>query len=244
MTLPPGPRGPHPRRPPAGSPAPAPTRAACASRYGDTFTLHVDRRAPWVVLSHPDDVKQVFTGDPNVLHAGEGNAILQAAARRAQRPAARRPGAHARAQAAAAAVPRRAHAGLRRADPRDRRGARSRRWPAGEPIATRPRMQALTLEIIMRAVFGTRDERLRDAAATLLDWIGRPAALDAARARRPAAQRARDFAAMRAPIDALLSERIAERRAAPDARASATTSSRCCVAATDMDDADACATSC
>ena len=28
-------------------------------------------------------------------------------------------------------------------------------WPTREPIAVRPRMQALTLEIIMRAVFGT-----------------------------------------------------------------------------------------
>ena len=37
----------------------------------------MDRRAPWVVVSHPDDVKRVFTGDPNVLHAGEGNAILR-----------------------------------------------------------------------------------------------------------------------------------------------------------------------
>ena len=30
-----------------------------------------------MVVSHPDAVKQVFTGDPNVLHAGEGNAILR-----------------------------------------------------------------------------------------------------------------------------------------------------------------------
>ena len=30
-------------------------------------------------------------------------------------------------------------------------------WPAGEELELAPRMQALTLEIIMRAVFGVRD---------------------------------------------------------------------------------------
>jgi hypothetical protein len=31
---------------------------------------------PWVVISHPDAVKQVFNGPPELLHAGEGNRIL------------------------------------------------------------------------------------------------------------------------------------------------------------------------
>ena len=47
------------------------------------------------MLGHPDHVKQVFTGDPNVLHAGEGNNILKPLLGRAQGAPARRQGAHA-----------------------------------------------------------------------------------------------------------------------------------------------------
>ena len=38
-------------------------------------------------------------------------------------------------------------------------------WPVGEPLEIRPRTQALTLDVIMRAVFGSRDERLRETLA-------------------------------------------------------------------------------
>ena len=41
----------------------------CAARFGDTFTLRILNEGRWVVISHPDHVKQVFTGDPHVFHA-------------------------------------------------------------------------------------------------------------------------------------------------------------------------------
>ena len=43
------------------------------------------------------------------------------------------------------------------------------RWPAGTPVRALPRMQALTLDVIMRVVFGSRDERLRAAIRAALD---------------------------------------------------------------------------
>ena len=49
----------------------------CAARFGDTFTLRILNEGTWVVISHPDHVKQVFTGDPRLLHAGEANEILR-----------------------------------------------------------------------------------------------------------------------------------------------------------------------
>src|SRR3712207_1046819 len=49
----------------------------CRERYGDTFTIPIAHEGPWVVVSHPDDVQQVFKGDPRLLHAGEGNVILK-----------------------------------------------------------------------------------------------------------------------------------------------------------------------
>ena len=43
-----------------------------------------------------------------------------------------------------------------------------RRWPAGEPFTLLPRMQSLTLEVIMRAVFGFREpDRLAELRARL-----------------------------------------------------------------------------
>jgi len=47
-----------------------------ARRFGETFTLKILHEGSWVVLSNPEHVKQVFTGDPRVFHAGEGNRIL------------------------------------------------------------------------------------------------------------------------------------------------------------------------
>ena len=96
-------------------------------------------------------------------------------------------------------------------------------------------MQALTLEIIMRAVFGTRDERLRALLAQLLDWMGDPCAADAVVL---AGER---MIAGPVQAHALAGRRAAQRgdRAPPRWRrtcTSARTSCRCCCSTTDMDD--------
>lgn len=49
---------------------------ACASRYGDTFSWRLSGFGTLVLLGRPADVREVFRGDPEVLHAGEGNALL------------------------------------------------------------------------------------------------------------------------------------------------------------------------
>jgi hypothetical protein len=40
-------------------------------RLGPVFTLEIAYGDQWVILSDPELVKQVFTGDPKVFHAGE-----------------------------------------------------------------------------------------------------------------------------------------------------------------------------
>src|SRR5262249_29141890 len=77
VTLPPGPPGPQLAHTLGWITRPGPWTRRMRPRYGDVYTVHVDRRVPWVMLSHPDDVKTVFKGDPNVLYAGEGNALLK-----------------------------------------------------------------------------------------------------------------------------------------------------------------------
>jgi cytochrome P450 len=52
------------------------------------------------------------------------------------------------------------------------------RWPVGEPFALWPRMQAITQEVVMRAVFGpgedSRRGRLRQRLTHLTEWMNDP----------------------------------------------------------------------
>src|SRR5262245_35298121 len=50
----------------------------CHRRYGDTFTLHIAGNGRFVMLSDPEAVREVFRGDPDVLHSGEANSLFTA----------------------------------------------------------------------------------------------------------------------------------------------------------------------
>src|SRR3954451_12351257 len=46
-------------------------------RYGDVFTVRVMPKGSALVLfTRPEHAKEIFAGDPEVFHAGKGNAIL------------------------------------------------------------------------------------------------------------------------------------------------------------------------
>ena len=55
---------------------PLQTLEECRARYGDIFTYRIAHEGTWVFLSDPEAIKQVFTGDPRLLHAGEANTVL------------------------------------------------------------------------------------------------------------------------------------------------------------------------
>ena len=159
--------------------------------------MKIANEGTWVFLAHPDAVKQVFTGDPRLLHAGEANRILlpllghhsvlllDDAAHMRQR------------KLHAAALPRRAHAPLRGDHGARRRARRSSAGRWARPCAMRPATQRITLEMIMRTVFGVQDERRRarlmDTLGHVLEWGGDPkrmALLAAARSRTASRARA------------------------------------------------------
>src|ERR1700689_1245387 len=74
--LPPGPRSPRPLQTLLLWQHTVPFLASNLRRYGPVFTI---RAMPWgtaVVVNDAELVKQVFTGDANVFHAGEGNSML------------------------------------------------------------------------------------------------------------------------------------------------------------------------
>ncbi len=98
-------------------------------------------------------------------------------------------------------------------------------WPVGTPFSIHPRMQAVTLEVIMRAVFGVSDperlERLRALLGELLSTVASPRlqlrVLIARRLGRDGGlARLRE---MNAAVEELLRAEIAERRADPDLEA-------------------------
>jgi hypothetical protein len=46
-------------------------------KYGDTFTIRImPKGQPLVLFTRPEHAKEIFAGDPEVFHAGKGNAIL------------------------------------------------------------------------------------------------------------------------------------------------------------------------
>ncbi len=45
----------------------------CARKFGDMFTLRLMGSRPWVMLSSPALVKAMFTAPPDAMHAGEAN---------------------------------------------------------------------------------------------------------------------------------------------------------------------------
>ena len=86
-------------------------------------------------------------------------------------------------------------------------------WPEGRAFAVHPSMQAITLEVILRAVFGTRDERLRVLLRDLLAATTSMALqVSVMFGRRKPLERLHEMAK---DIDGLLFAEIAQRRRAP-----------------------------
>ena len=49
----------------------------CRRRYGPRFTVRLLGSPPFVMISDPEEIKQVFMAPPDVLHPGEGARILE-----------------------------------------------------------------------------------------------------------------------------------------------------------------------
>ena len=121
-----------------------------------------------VLVADPADIKRVFAAGAGAARRRElGGA--GAVRRAALDPGARRRRAPAPAAADAAAVPRRGARALACHDRRRSPRTSSTRWAPGAPLRTLERMQALTLEVILRVVFGGGDAELRDAIRRALD---------------------------------------------------------------------------
>jgi cytochrome P450 len=193
----------------------------CRRRYGDVFTLPFPLYGKLMYLADPALVKQVFTGDAATFHAGAANA-------RALEPVLGRfslltlDGDEHMRQRKLLLPPFHGDAVRRYRDLIAEIAAREvERWPVGRPFALRPRMQAITLEVILRAVFGVRDEERLTRFRALLPRLGDSTGVQMwlpflRRNLGPWSPWAR-FLRLRTEIDELLYEEISRRRSEPDA---------------------------
>src|SRR5688572_19564763 len=214
--LPPGPRAPRAVQTLAWWTRSIPLFERCRARYGKRFTLRLLQTPPFVHLSDPAEVKEVFTAPPDVLHPGEGAKVLEPvvgansvilldeSAHLSQRKL-MLPAFHGERMDALTGL-------LEEMTEREVAA-----WPLSEPFELHPRLQALTLEVILRAVFGLdegeRLDSLRDRLTRILEFGSHPASLI------PFLQRGRvwnEYVRGRDEVDALLFDLVDERRAAGD----------------------------
>ena len=126
----------------------------CRARYGKRFTIRLLATPPFVIVTDPDEIKEVFTAPPDVLHPGEGARILEPVVG-TNSVILLDEGAHLSQRKLM--LPAFHGEQMQRLTGADDRGRRARGRRAGRPTApieSHPRFQALTLEIILRAVFG------------------------------------------------------------------------------------------
>src|SRR5437588_8006126 len=130
-------------------------------RYGDMVTFSTALDAGFVMVFEPDLIKQVFQASPDQLRAGEANVVLEPVLGR--RSLLLLDGAEHLRQRKLMLPP--FHGQRLRAYESVMREAADRAigaWPVGTPFALLPSMQAITLDVIMRAVFGVEEGPFQD----------------------------------------------------------------------------------
>jgi cytochrome P450 len=194
----------------------------CHERYGSRFTMRAIGYPPFVFVSEPEDLGAIFAARAQSLRAGEGGMTLEPligeesfmlcdgekhlAGRRVVAPAF-----HAK------AVQRHAEliegVALREVSS----------WPREVPIAMHTRLHALTLEVILEAIFGGgREECLRMLAERLLAMLSITASTvlsEPVLRRGPGAWIWQRFLRQRAEVDELifgLLEECSKRTAKPE----------------------------
>src|SRR5207237_3006459 len=75
-SLPPGPKSPAAWQLVHYTHSPLPFLESCASRYGDPFTMRLAGYGTLVMMANPESIREIFRGDPHLLHSGEGNEFL------------------------------------------------------------------------------------------------------------------------------------------------------------------------
>lgn len=191
----------------------------CARRYGDPFSLKLPGFGEVAIVSSPALIKQIFTADPEQLYAGRANLPLEPLV----------------GSRSVMLLDGKSHLRQRRLLLPPFHGERMHAYaslmaeltstsidhmPLGKPFALMPHMQTLTLQIILRAVFGLdKGAQLDHAAKLIIEFMTVPQLMVFC---PPKYQRFidlplspyRTFLTRRAEVDQLLRSIIRTRRAA------------------------------
>ena len=199
---------------------PLPFMQECREKYGDNFSVRfVSFERPMVMISDPAAIRALYTEPANGLPPGR-NIVLEPIL--GPRSVLLLEGAE--------------HLARRRLMLPPFHGERMRSyepivseivdaeidsWPLGEEFAIHPRMQAITLEVILRVVFGVSEgprlERLRELLTTVLEDTASPfTQLIGLATRRFGGRPWAKFEDRLKAVDELLYAEIAERRAEED----------------------------
>ena len=193
----------------------------CSRRFGDPFTVRMPQGRTLVMFSDPVAIKQIFTGSPDDFYAGASTGavlepfvgtnslLLLDGARHLRERRMMMPSFHGERMATYVQV-------MAEATRRD-----MATWPLGEPFSMRPHTQTITLDVIMRAIFGVDDEEgqedLRRRLHVMLTSSMNPQLLLPVFRRRLGGLTPWDkFLRMRKEIDAALFAEINRRREDPD----------------------------
>jgi cytochrome P450 len=178
--LPPGPRMPTALQTLGFWSRPTTFLESARRRYGHRFSFRLIGQPQLVIVSDPQEIREVFQAPPDVLHPGEGARILEPIV-----------GAN-----SVILLDEEPHLEQRKLMLPAFHGERMQRlaglmrelaeqevesWPRGEPVALHPRLQRLTLEIILRAVFGLERgaqlDELRELLTEILAFAESPLSL-------------------------------------------------------------------
>ena len=193
---------------------------SCRRRYGKRYTVRLLGSPPFVMHADPEHIREIFTAAPEVLHPGEGARILEPVV-----------GTY-----SVILLDEKEHLSQRRLMLPAFHGEKMQRlsdlvtevterevasWPTGSQVILHPRLQGLTLEVILRAVFGMEPGRrldgLRAALTRILDFATRPMTLVPYLQKELGGHgRWAQFVDLRRESDALVYELIEERRATGD----------------------------
>jgi cytochrome P450 family 135 len=218
-TLPPGPRAPAALQTAGLIGRPVSFFERCRRRFGETFSARVLGLGPIVFISDPPSLKRLFGADRqntiapgrNIVLApvlGQRSLLLLEGDEHLRRRKLMLPPFHGERMRAYESV-------MAQATERE-----LATWPVGRAFRLHPRMQSITLDVILSAVFGVEDdERRQDLRRNLVGILAttrspRAIGMTVNRLRRlPAYQRTRR---MLAETDQILLAEIAARRADPE----------------------------
>ena len=156
---------------------PGMSMVAAMRHYGRRVTVNIPFQPPLVMISDPDEIKEIFKLPPDVAHPGQGARILEPILGRyslilldedlhLEHRRLLLPAFHGDRMKLLVDLM------------RELTDAELDTWPTDTPVSLHAHLQALTLEVILRAVFGMekgqRLDDLREAVAGILALADRP----------------------------------------------------------------------